>query len=109
MNQLPEEPLYGNEAWQQQMDEEQRRQEECACTPLTKYADCCAACKRAFDESVRISAYANQRRIPIEERYDSRGDMAPFGRNIAVTNRRVVNPQMRANIEYSDSLKGKRR
>lgn len=28
MSQLPEEPIYGNEDWQQMLDEEQRRAEE---------------------------------------------------------------------------------
>ena len=80
----------------------------CGCTPLTKYACLCEPCQRAFHESLRIAEYSNWRMKPIEERYDTRGDMAPDGRNIADTNRMVIRPQILANMAYSASLKGKR-
>ena len=95
-----------------QEDDARRREDEqavraesrpCACTPLTKYADACESCRRAFDESVRIAAYANQRRIPIEARYDSRGDPGvdgSFGYS-----ERIYNAQIRANREYSQRSK----
>ena len=59
----------------------------CSCTPLTKYADLCEPCQRAFNESISIAEYANWRMKPIEERYDTRGDTDGYGRYIDYENR----------------------
>ena len=61
----------------------------CGCTALTKYADLCEPCQRAFNESLRIAEYSNWRMKPIEERYDTRGDTDGYGRYIDYTNRMI--------------------
>ena len=76
---------------QQQGDEERRRAEE-----EQLAADLKAA--------AYVDHYAKRDR-DWEYTYDGRGDMAPDGRNIADTNRRVIGPQMRAIAEQSQRSK----
>ena len=77
MSQLPEEPLYGNEDWQQQMDDEQRRAEEEAL-----YESSCrvsrATCALATKTTIRAATGADW------PAYDARMDTAPDGRPLHI-------------------------
>ena len=99
MNQLPEEPIYGNEDWQQQMDEEQRRRDE----------EEARAYESARNASLRTAAYADKRHIS-----PPRDGFGNYGPDIGVDGsfgyrERQYNDQIRANIEYSQRTKERHR
>ena len=88
---------------QQQQDEERRRQEEgCTCPSWW-------GCERwgCYEEAKH--AYGQQKEADIIDRYDSSGDMAPDGRNIAYWNRRIIGPQIEMNSAISERSRGRKR